>query len=366
MVNIKAPEGYINEAGSIRTAGERISLYGKNALLIAGHTAFEVAGEALVQSLNENGIQFRHEEFTGYPTIEKAQEYAQIAIDEHKDVIIAVGGGKTCDVSKVAADIAGLPVVTIPTIVATCAAWAAVSVVYTAEGDFSTFHANRFTPRLIIADPEILVKAPERYLKAGIVDTYAKWYELAPGLKGRADSLPMQLSSYGAKLAFDILDDSWQGAVEATRRQEINKEFLDTVDAIVFLAGYVGTFVGARAYSGFAHPFYHSSRRIPGSRKSLHGELVAYGILAQLVLEQKPETEIAETIHKFDAFDEAFTLEDLGLDENYETGLRVVAQRILDEFGACRKLFAQLGIDLNVENIYESLIKADELVRKYR
>lgn len=372
MVNIKAPETYVNEPGSIKTAGSLIKVFGTKVLVIGGEHALVAAGEAFTKSLEENQITFQTEVFKGYPTIEKAKIYAELAQKKGIEVIVAVGGGKVCDVSKAAADLAGLPVITIPTVLATCAAWASVSVIYTEEGDFKTFHPNRFTPRVILADPEILVKAPERYLKAGIVDTYAKWYELAPGLKGRKDTLPMQLSSYGAKLAFDILDDHYEQAIEAVREGVVSDSFVQVLDAVIFLAGYVGTFVGARAYSGFAHPFYHSSRRIATSRKSLHGELVAYGILAQLVLEKKSEAEIALTIQKFEKFDEAFTLEELGLESSglsdnerkkkKEEGLKIIAQRTIDEFGG----FTKLGFGFTVEEIYEGLVKADELVRKYR
>lgn len=372
MVNIKAPETYINEPGGIQRAGSLIKIFGKKILLIGGEHALAATGEKLEKSLEENQITFQTEVFRGYPTMEKAQLYAELAKKEGIEVIVAVGGGKVCDVSKAAADLAKLPVITVPTVLATCAAWASVSVIYTEEGDFQTFHPNRFTPRVILADPEILVKAPERYLKAGIVDTYAKWYELVPGLKGREDTLPMQLSSYGAKLAFDLLDDHYEEAIEAVRKGEVNDSFLQVIDAIIFLAGYVGTFVGARAYSGFAHPFYHSSRRIASSRKSLHGELVAYGILSQLVLEKKPEEEIAGVIQKFEKFDEAFTLGDLGLEDltleeaerkkTKEEALKIIAQRTLDEFGG----FQKLGFGYDVKEIYEGLVKADELVKKYR
>ena len=77
-------------------------------------------------------------------------------------------------------------------------------------------------------------------------------------------------------------------------------------------------------------------------------------------------------IRKFAQFDEAFTLEDLGLEDvtleaeelkaKKEEGLKIIAQRTLDEFGG----FTKLGFGYTVEEIYEGLTKADELVRKYK
>lgn len=362
MTNIKAPEFYINESGVINRVGDYIKQYGNRVLIIGGKIALYETQEKLTNSLLQNEIPYTISEFTGYPTLDKANSYAAQAMKENIDVLVAIGGGKVCDVTKAAGDIAGISVITIPTISATCASWAAVSVLYTEEGDFERFYQNKYTPRLIIVDPEVLVKAPERYIKAGIIDTYAKWYELAPGLKGRQDALVMQISSFGARLAFDILDENAEKAIEATRKKEVNEAFCDTIDAIIFLAGYVGTFVGARAYSGFAHPFYHSSRRIKESRKMLHGELVSYGILTQLVMEGKSEESMADTIHKFDAFDVAFTLKDLGLDEQKNENLKVIANRTLEEFGG----FTKLGFGHTVDEICSALLKTDELVWTYR
>lgn len=362
MTEIKAPECYINESGVISKVGDYIKKYGNHVLLIGGKTALSETKEKITSSLLHHEIQFNINEFIGYPTLDKAKAYAKWAKEENIDVLVAIGGGKVCDVTKTAGDIAGIPVITIPTIGATCASWAAVSVLYTEEGDFDQFYQNRYTPKLIIVDPEVLIKAPERYIKAGIVDTYAKWYELAPGLKGRQDPLVMQISAFGAKLAFDVLDDNAAKAIEATRKKQVDEAFINTIDAIIFLAGYVGTYVGARAYSGFAHPFYHSSRRIKDSRKMLHGELVSYGILAQLVLEGKSEEFLAETIHKFEEFNVAFTLKDLGLDNNQSENLYVIADRTLKEFGG----FTKLGLSSDVNEICSALIKTDELVKKHR
>ncbi|MBQ9141409.1 MAG: iron-containing alcohol dehydrogenase family protein [Lachnospiraceae bacterium] len=360
MSRIKTPENYINEPDIIKKAGEYIKVYGRNAIVVGGKTALEVTESELYKSLEDNGIEYSVEEFKGFPTIDNAKKIALSALEHKADVLIAVGGGKVMDVTKVAGDFTGLPVVTIPTIVATCASWAAVSVIYNDEGDFEKFYQNRFTPRLILVDSNILVNSPERFWKAGIVDTYAKWYEVSPGLKGKDDALTLKISSFGAKLAYDILDENAQKALEDVREHTVSKEVTETIDAIIFLAGYVGSFVGEKAYSGFAHPFYHSSRRIASTRHILHGELVSYGILAQLVLENKPEEYINETIDKFDKFDVAFTLKDIGLEDNKEEKLDIIADRALREFSG----FTKLGFGNSVDEIKVALFKADELVRK--
>ncbi len=362
MADIKTPERYINQSGILKNAGKEIKKYGKKALIIAGKNAYRAAGEIVENSFEKFKLSYGKETFSGYPSIRQAALYAEKAESNGIDVLVAIGGGRVMDVTKAAGSICGLPVVTIPTNPAQCAAWAAVSIIYTDEGDFEQFYNNRYTPRLILVDPEILIDAPERYLKAGIIDTYAKWYELVPGIRGKSDSLPLQISFFGAELAYDILEEKGPSALEASKRHEVTKEYTDVLDAIYFVAGYVGSFVGAKAYSGFAHPFYHSSRRIPSTRETLHGELVAYGILTQLVLEQKPERYIMETIDKFSLYDAAFTLEDIGIKEDVDHALEIIARRSVDEFGS----FTELGFGKSAEEIKKALYKVDGLVKERR
>lgn len=362
MLDIRTPEKYINEAGSIKKAGEYISRYGNNAFIIAGTKALNAVKESLFESLKENAIEYEVLEFSGYPTLQNANAYAELAKKANKDVIIAVGGGKVQDVAKVTGDFAEIPVIAIPTIAATCASWAAVSITYNDEGDYVEPHLNRFTPRVIIADPEIILRAPERYIKAGIVDTYAKWYETITGITGKDDPLPLQISVHGAKVALDLLNEKGLKAVEDSRNGIVSKEGIDTIDAIIYLAGLVGSFVGERMYTGFAHPFYHASRRITSSRHMLHGELVAYGLITQLILQEKPEQEIMDMVKKFSQYDAAFTLEDLGLAEDSDNKLTIIAIRILKEFPE----YTKLGFGTTVEKIVAGLYKTDEYVRKYR
>jgi len=362
MLDIRTPEQYINEAGIIKKAGEYISKYGKSALIIASPKALATVSEDLFESLKEYSIGYEIIQFSGYPTLAKANEYATIAKNTNRSVVIAIGGGKVQDVSKATGDLAGLPVIAIPTIAATCASWAAVSIIYNDDGDFEQVHLNRYTPRLIIVDPEIILNAPERYIKAGIVDTFAKWYETIPGVTGKDDALSLQISVNGAKIALDLLNEKGLKTVEDSRNGIVSKEGIDTINAIIYLAGFVGSFIGERAYAGFAHPFYHASRRIPSTRHILHGELVAYGLITQLILEGKLEQEIIDIIQKFAQFDVAFTLEDIGLGEDSKNKLTIIAQRVLKEFPG----YTVFGFGTTVDEIVEGLFKADEYVKKYR
>lgn len=358
QLNIRTPQTYISEPGILSRAGEIIKKHGDRAFFIAGEHAWEAAGKSLQESLQAHDIISHTELFTGFPTAQAAQNYATKAQDWQADMIVAVGGGKTMDVAKAAGNLADITVITIPTIAATCAAWAALSVLYTEEGDFCEFRRNAHCPKLILADTEVIARAPARYLKAGIVDTLAKWYETAPALQNAEEDLPLNISVYGAKLGFDLLEREAPEAIRAAEKGEATPGLQKTVDAILYLAGFVGSFIGGKAYGGFAHPFYHSVRRVRTAEHMLHGELVAFGIITQVILEKRPDAETEEIIRQFNRLDEAFTLEEIGFTDEQEQYL--VADRILREFP---------GIVIaeeyqNREDIVRGFREADQKIRQ--
>lgn len=362
MLTIKTPASYINKPDIIGNAGDYIKKYGKKAYIIGSKTPLKVVGKEFLTSLDHNKIEYIIEEFTGFPTLEKAETYAVKAAEFGAEIIIAIGGGKIQDTSKVVGTKTKLPVIAIPTIAATCASWAACSILYDEEGSYKQVFWNDNSPVFILADTRIIATAPARYIYAGIVDTLAKWYETAPNLKIAEEDITLIISVNGAKLAYDLLKNQGLKAVEDGQNQIISQEVINTIDAIIYLAGFVGSFTGEDFYGGFAHPFYNASTRLPDTRHRLHGEKVSFGLLVQQVLEKKPEAEIEETIQYFHHYHLALTLDDLGIKENKEEEINRLAESILKEFPG----FQKLGIGLTVQEIEEAIYKTDALVRTFK
>lgn len=360
MLTIKTPAEYISQPGIINEAGSSIKKYGNRALVIGSTTALKVVGNDFFESLSLNGIESVIEEFFGFPCERIIDSYKNRAISEKANLIIGIGGGKVLDTAKVVGSETGLSVVTVPTIAATCAAWAAVSILYDDEGAFTKPYQNPFSPRLVIADSEIIGAAPSKYLKAGIIDTLAKWYETQPLLTVYPKNIVIRNSVDIARLAFDILEESGHQAVADSETKVISRELIDAIDAVIYLAGLVGSLADEKAFGGFAHPFYFASTLISSTRDRLHGEKVAFGLLVQFTLEKKPSEFFDRVVKLFHSYNQPITLRDIGIVNEEEINVNIIVKYIFEKYPS----FTKFGYGYSEDEVKQAVYKTDELVRK--
>lgn len=200
--------------------------------------------------------------------------------------VVGIGGGSALDTAKAVAARTGRPFVAIPTIAATCAAWTPLSVWYNDQGQALKFEIFPQANFLVLVEPRILAAAPVEYLQAGIGDTLAKWYEARVLTQG-VDPLPLA-ARVGLDLSLtlrDLLLAQGPAALEANRRGQPNRDFVDVVDAVVAAAGSVGGFGERFTRVAAAHAVHNGLTLVPETEAILHGAKVAFGILVQLRLE---------------------------------------------------------------------------------
>jgi glycerol dehydrogenase len=353
---IQTPSLYISRPGALQKLGEIVKklLEGKEqkVLLIWSATAKEKIHHVVYGQLLGRDIAYAETTFTGFPSERQAKEYAALAKKEEASMLLALGGGRTMDVTKAAGTFAELPVFTVPTIAATCAAWAAVSILYTDDGDYDRGFPNRRSPIAILADTQVIAEAPSRYLKAGVADTLAKWYEPT-----YVDDYTGVIGKYGADLAFQEIREKGVSVIEQAEAGIVDEETQRIVDAIIYLAGFVGSFLGAQVYSGLAHPFYHSARRIPAVRDRLHGEVVSYGLVLQSIYEGVSDQELHDRLALFDSLDNLYDSTQIGFATQAEK--RIVVERMLKDF-------PYLDGDGVAERILAAFPGADAAVAEYR
>ncbi len=266
---------------SLAASGNAIASLGKRPLIIGGKNTLKV-----VQSPLENIFQTHkltaQEQIYSPDCSEKSLANLQIAIEKHQaDLIIGVGGGKALDTAKLVAHRCQLPIITIPTSGATCAAWTGLSNVYSDAGAFQYDVPLPHCPELLILDYDLIQSAPQRTLIAGIGDAIAKWYEASVSSGNSSDTLTIAAVQQ-ARVLRDLL---LQKSVTALQKPG-GQTWREVVDATVLLAGVIGGLGGANCRTVAAHAVHNGLTQIPAAHDILHGEKVAYGILVQLRLEE--------------------------------------------------------------------------------
>jgi glycerol dehydrogenase len=318
------PSQYVNRAGILSKAGECIAPWGNRALISGGKTALAVSEERLTRSLDKAGVKWRKLLFTGESSpanIARIKEPAQYL---NANVIIGVGGGKSLDAAKQAATELGLPIVCIPTIAATCSATTALSVIYSDRGEFQRVHVQARNPSLVLVDPEIITNSPGIYLRAGIMDSLAKWYE------GRAVWPSVQNPDVQTMSAFQLAEVLYKGhrkhatnAVRLNAEHRVDDALIQTLDIVILLTGMIQSLAKGTLFTGLAHPVHNGMTLIKESHDVLHGLKVGYGIMVQLCVQKCPRKEFEDALSFFRGLGLEPSLKGLNLPFDRELILRV-------------------------------------------
>lgn len=212
------------------------------------------------------------------------------------DVLVAVGGGKALDTGKMIADATELPLVTVPTIAATCAAITPVSVIYDEKGEFVEMVCFEKCPSGTVIDTEVILHSPLRWLASGMGDTLAKWYEYRVSIQSaKRTGLTLGALSNG-RLCYDLIEEFGAAAKKSLEEGVWNEALDATVDAIILYAGMASILGGEQLRSAAAHGFHNGLTKIPGAHEVGHGLIVGYGNLCLLALENRSDAELVEAI----------------------------------------------------------------------
>lgn len=276
-----APAQVLRGAGILTQAGEAIARLGRRPLVVSGDQTLAVVQAQLQIAAELQGLTMTYASY-GADCSESGLVALREAIAAHAaDVVIGVGGGKALDAAKLLAYQTDLPIVTVPTSAATCAAWTALSNVYSDQGAFLYDVALSTCPELLILDYDLIQTAPQRTLVAGIGDAIAKWYEASVS-SGHSDQTLIIAAVQQARVLRDLLLQKSVAALQAPG----SDVWREVVDASVLMAGVIGGLGGAQCRTVAAHAVHNGLTHLLQSHGTLHGEKVAYGILVQLRLEE--------------------------------------------------------------------------------
>lgn len=241
------------------------------------------------------------------------------------DGVVGVGGGKVLDLVKAVSFSTRVPVVLIPTLASNCSPWTPISVIYDDYGAFIRYEVYPVSTSLVLVEPRILIGAPLEIFIAGIGDTLAKWYEADVQLANISNKpVPLQISHYTARQCKDLILRHSVKAIHSVKTGELNEDFIKVVETIIVLGGMVGGFGSQYGRIAGAHAIHNGITSLEESHYALHGYKVAYGILVQLVLENK-WTEIEALLPFYELLGLPRSMMEIGVKELTEQKINSVA-----------------------------------------
>jgi glycerol dehydrogenase len=289
---LAAPSRYIQGAGVLDQLGGYLSLVpARRVVLYLTAGGERRDGARIKRSLDAAGIDSRVVIFGGECSFEEIERgmAAIRGLPMAADCVVAVGGGKCIDAGKGIAFRLGLPMVSCPSLASNDAPCSALSVIYTPEGVTELLEFYPQNPVLVVVDTQVVAEAPVRYLVSGMGDALATWYEARTCLQNPAGrsmlgARPTLAAAALGELCANTLFADGVAAANAVYERQVTPALEHVIEANTLLSG-IGFESGGLAG---AHAVAQGLTVLPQLHPTyMHGEMVAIGLITQLVLESR-------------------------------------------------------------------------------
>jgi glycerol dehydrogenase len=323
-----APQFYVQGPGILGNTASYVKKLGlgKNVLVIVDAGVVEPI-QPLFESLAKEGIPCRRVIFEGAITLDQIGALAVAERGKDYDVVLGVGGGKAIDVSKRIGWALGIPFITIATSVATDAATSRTAVAYGSKNEIIE-DKTLYNPAGVLVDTSLVVKAPIRLFRSGMADAVSKRYEYLLSLKCGAPNW------YDSGSVFFIDGISQEMHIFLLRngryllgcfnRGEVNETVERGVMAMLLMSRLVWDPGGLRG----AHDMFEEFHDAGYGNETLHGEIVGFFDLVQLLIENYPQNEFGELYCFYRDLGIPLKISTMGFPINNETALDNLVVRL--------------------------------------
>ena len=267
----------------------------KNALIVVDKNTKKISGDKIAKILSGASYEIntiiisspimQKDVHVAWPTMKEVNSVVKAAEKYESEFLMGVGGGSVIDVTKLAAYELSQLFVSVPTSAAHDGMASPRAALKDKKGSVSK---TAVSPMAILADTEIISKAPYRMLASGCADVISnlsavKDWELAHRLKNEEFStFAASLSETSAKLLLYKAEDIRSGLEEAVWQ---------AVKCMITSGVAMSVADTTRPASGSEHMFSHVLDRIaPG--KALHGEQCGVGAIMMMYLHGEDWEEI--------------------------------------------------------------------------
>lgn len=286
------PGRYIQGPDALRETGAAAREIGATSAVVIADPQIADSAETIRQSLAEAGVSVRMLRSRPECTENAARELAGEA--DGFDLVVGFGGGKTIDLSKAVARSAGSRLLIAPSIASNDAPTSRLIVFYDDHHKVDKVLLTARNPDVVLVDTAVIAQAPPRFFAAGMADALSKKFEVgqcaASGGKNFFGTRPLATAKLLADSAHRTIMRHGRQAMSSVARKEVSDDVEAVVEASVLLSGLAFESGGL----SLAHALLRGLTALPGCASFLHGELVAYGTLVQMVHEGRQPDEIAE------------------------------------------------------------------------
>ncbi|MBN2060056.1 MAG: glycerol dehydrogenase [Deltaproteobacteria bacterium] len=356
-----APSRYVQGPGVLDNIGDHIRHLGGKAFFIGGPTALSIVKVCAAENLKKNGIEFHFESFSGECTRESAHKLSKKAGSFGADIIIGTGGGRTIDTAKAVSHELETSLVIAPTVASNDAPCSALSVQYDKNHMLDRFLILRRSPDVVLVDSRVITQAPTRFFVAGMGDALATWFEANTCTKSMARNMSGGVSTWTAlnlaRLCYDTLMEYGYSAKIAVDSNALTPAVERVIEANTLLSGIGFESSGLSA----AHGIHEGLHVLEGVEHKLHGELVAFGTLAQLVMENYERAEIDRVMEFCVSVGLPVTLQQLGVKDTTPETIMKAAEVACMEGLTTHNSY----LEINPELILGAIMGANALGQAY-
>jgi glycerol dehydrogenase len=357
-----APQRYIQGPGAIGELGAIAAGLGRRPFVVADAIVTSTVGPAIRSGFEAAGLNPVFGAFSGEITRPEIDRMTEACRQAGADLVIGAGGGKAIDTAKGVKLALDLPMIVLPTIASNDSPTSRVIVIYDEHHRIADIPRLKSNPEVVLVDTTIIAQAPVRFLRAGIGDALSKKFEVEQNYRaggsnfynGRATATAVHL----AGLCYDMLRGHAEAACAAVGRREVTEDLERTVEASILLSG-LGFESGGLAA---AHALTRGLTAVPETSHALHGEMVAFGLLVQLVLEGRDQAFLDDLLGFYRRVGLSADLGALGLADPTPAQIRLMAVKSWDEGPNYVRTMLERG-PMTTERFAEAIARADALGR---
>jgi glycerol-1-phosphate dehydrogenase [NAD(P)+] len=249
----------------------------QSALIIAGAKTYDIAAKRVKELLEEEGG-MTVETFLIETSMMKDVQAVETKISALKpQIVFGVGGGTKIDVAKCSSALQGVPFISVPTTASHDGIGSPVSSIKDSEKPYSLMAQ---APLAIIADTNVIMRAPWRFTVSGCEDVIAK-FTAVRDWKLSHEETGEYFGGYSASLALMSAKHIMQNVRYLKDQNEEGLRIL--IEALISCGVSMSIAGSSRPCSGSEHLFGHALDLVKPNH-SLHGERCGVGTIMMAYL----------------------------------------------------------------------------------